>query len=47
MMGSLQNFLRAASLCALCKYVVDNSGVSGAEGGVEEVTGVMVTSIAM
>ena len=46
-MGSLQKFLRAASLCAWWIKVVDESGVSGAEGGVEDVMGTIVTSMAM
>ena len=46
-MGSLQNLSRAASLCAWCIKVVEEIGVSGAEGGGEGVTGTMVTSIAI
>jgi hypothetical protein len=45
MTGSLQNFRWAISLCALCKYYVEDLGVSGAEGGVEGVMGTIVTSI--
>jgi hypothetical protein len=37
----------AASLCTLCKYCVEDSGVSRAEGSVEGVMGTMVTSMAM
>jgi hypothetical protein len=47
MTGSLQNFLRAALLCTWCIKVVDDSGVSGAEWGVEGVKGTMVTLMAV
>ena len=47
MTGSLQNFRRAASLCARCRYSVEDSGVSGVEGGVVLDVGTIVTSIAI
>jgi hypothetical protein len=46
-MGVLQKLRQAASLCAWCRYSVEDSGVSGAEGGSEGVTVTIVTSIAM
>jgi hypothetical protein len=47
MICSLQNFQRAASLCAMCKYYVEDLGGSGVEGGAEGVMGTMVTLMAM
>jgi hypothetical protein len=47
MTGLLQNLQQAASLCTLCRYYVEDSRVSGAEGGVDGVMGTIVTSIAI
>jgi hypothetical protein len=46
-MGSLQKCWWAASLCTLCKKLVEDYGVSGVEGGAEGVTVTIVTLIAI